>query len=650
MNGQDRLIRSKLQKADGGTIPIIWNVRKEHKLVLLCLHGFGGDKDSSVIAALMKGLDEDGVGVVTFDWPAHGESDAPDSELTVENCLVDLDLCVKVIRQVTGKEISCFATSFGGYIATLYRMAHPDAFLRLILRSPALKMAEVYRGLLTDEEYERLMQGGKIVQGFERKMQLDRRFYDSLKAHDAYRVDPPYPWNIMILQGDRDDVVDPNDIRAYAERYKEKKMRLEILEGTDHRYGNPGEKERVVELTKNFLEHFLHPEREEMREIHQKREARGAYLDQIRGSLLGGAVGDALGYPVEFMQADEIFSRYGAGGVREYRLNQETGMAHISDDTQMTLFTATGILVGETRGCLRGIQGEPRGYVYRAYTDWLKTQSNIYDGTRGERHESWLMDVPELYSRRAPGNTCLSALAQRKNDGKVVADYIKVPLNDSKGCGGVMRVAPLALYYQGMGMKMLDMEGAQIAAITHSHSLGYIPAAVLVHIINRIVYARGQQTLKEIVLEAMNTVENLFAGDIYLNELKGIVDRAIALSENHDKDLDNIRQLGEGWVAEETLGIAIYCSLKYQNDFSEGVIAAVNHSGDSDSTGAVTGNILGAWLGYEAIEGKWKEKLELADVILEIADDLCYGCMMSEYGSYYDPEWERKYVFMGKRT
>ena len=171
IEGQERPVRGWLQKADGGTIPVIWNVRKEHKLVLLCLHGFGGDKDSSVIAALMKGLDEDGVGVVTFDWSAH-----VDSMLTVENCLTDLDICVKVIRQITGKKISCFATSFGGYLATLYRIAYPDAFLHLILRSPALKMAEVYRSLLTDEVYERLMQGGKIVQGFERKMQLDRNF------------------------------------------------------------------------------------------------------------------------------------------------------------------------------------------------------------------------------------------------------------------------------------------------------------------------------------------------------------------------------------------------------------------------------------------------------------------------------------------
>ena len=95
-----------------------------------------------------------------------------------------------------------------------------------------------------------------------------------------------------------------------------------------------------------------------------------------------------------------------------------------------------------------------------------------------------------------------------------------------------------------------------------------------------------------------------------------------------------------------TLGIALYCALKYQNDFSAGVTAAVNHNGDSDSTGAVTGNILGAWLGYDAIDDKWKSDLELASVILEVADDLCHGCRMSDVSSYYDPDWAMKYMDM----
>ena len=138
----------------------------------------------------------------------------------------------------------------------------------------------------------------------------------------------------------------------------------------------------------------------------------------------------------------------------------------------------------------------------------------------------------------------------------------------------------------------------------------------------------------------------VYPGDAYLKELTDIMDLAVSLSENHDSDLENIHRLGEGWTAEETLGIALYCSLRYENDFSAGVIAAVNHKGDSDSTGAVTGNILGALIGYEQIEQKWKENLELADVILEMADDICHGCQIGEYSENSDLDWERKYIYM----
>lgn len=379
--------------------------------------------------------------------------------------------------------------------------------------------------------------------------------------------------------------------------------------------------------------------------------------DKIRGCLFGGAVGDALGFPVEFLGESAIFGKYGPTGITEYQKNSRTGKAEISDDTQMSLFTANGLLVGDTRGNMRGITGAPRGYVAMAYQDWLLTQDSSKDEV--DRHErfsedggrSWLLDVPELYANRAPGMTCLSTLRQERN-GSYIDDYIKAKLNDSKGCGGIMRVAPLALDYQmndPEGMKQLDMEGAQLAAITHGHSLGYMPAAVLVHIIERLVYPPEdrQMTLKEIIVEARDTVAEIFKDDEHLPELTSIIDKAIDLSEHGtQEDLDNIHQLGEGWVAEETLGIALYCALRHQDDFSAGVIAAVNHKGDSDSTGAVTGNILGAKLGYSAIEDKWKKDLELSDVILEMADDLDRGCPISEFGSHWDESWAAKYMDM----
>lgn len=369
-------------------------------------------------------------------------------------------------------------------------------------------------------------------------------------------------------------------------------------------------------------------------------------LDRIRGSFFGGAIGDALGYPVEFMSENQIKNLFGPEGITEYKLDVKSGKALISDDTQMTLFTANGLLVGETRLCLRGIGGTPHDYIFHSYRDWLYTQQltpkQFEEKRKGGYYcTSWLCDVPELYSQRAPGNTCISAIMQN------IPGSVEHPINDSKGCGGIMRVAPLALHYDRPDIKALDMEGAQIAALTHGHSLGYMSAAVLTHIISRIVYPGDEpRSLKDIVIEARDTVHDLFEHDRHIREQDEIITRAIMLSENDEPDIDNIHRLGEGWVAEETLAIAIYCSLKYQNDFSKALIAAVNHKGDSDSTGAVTGNILGALLGFDAIEEKWKKKLELYDVIDEVATDICCGCIFDESEACPDDKWTMKYIDM----
>ena len=403
------------------------------------------------------------------------------------------------------------------------------------------------------------------------------------------------------------------------------------------------------EFSRNFAHYYRDEDQEEIDRALAEKKEKEVHLDAIRGCIYGGAVGDALGYPVEFLNEEIIFSKYGASGITSYEKDPDSGKALISDDTQMTLFTANGLLVGDTRGAMRGIQGWPRVYVERAYHDWLLTQDSTYDEVNRHEHYtksggcSWLLDVPELYSRRAPGNTCLSAL----REGTEYEDYVNAHRNNSKGCGGIMRIAPLAVNYEFADITQLDREAAQISAITHGHPLGYLPSAILVHVINHYIFRRqSKASLKEVILDALETIQELYRGEKYLTELTNIVLNAINLSENDDPDLVNIHRLGEGWVAEETLAISLYCALRHQDDFSAGVIAAVNHSGDSDSTGAVTGNILGAMLGYEAIEEKWKNDLELSDVILEMADDLCHGCRMSEYSHYRDPEWEAKYMYM----
>ncbi len=381
----------------------------------------------------------------------------------------------------------------------------------------------------------------------------------------------------------------------------------------------------------------------EYQRIEAVKKSKDVWLDRFYGCLMGGAAGDALGYPVEFMRRNEILRKYGPRGIEDYKTVH--GKALISDDTQMTLFTATGLLSVSTRKALRGIRVNPTDGVWKSYEVWYRMQM-VNNVLPGDQRGSWLKDVPEMAASRAPGNTCLSALAGGRSGS------VDHPINNSKGCGGIMRVAPVGLYFnrnpkEQDQIEYVDRLGAEVAALTHGHALGYLPAAVLVHIINRIMYGgcTEGEGLDAIVKESLIYLRRLYGGGKYTTALCRLVEKAMELAKNDRPDAENICALGQGWVAEETLAIAVYCSLRYRDDFSGALCASVNHDGDSDSTGAVTGNIVGALVGYERIPKKWKNGLECSDVIMEIAQDLCYDCLMREYGDYRDEEWIQKYLY-----
>ena len=194
-------------------------------------------------------------------------------------------------------------------------------------------------------------------------------------------------------------------------------------------------------------------------------------------------------------------------------------------------------------------------------------------------------------------------------------------------------------------MEESDRIGAEAAAITHGHELGWLPAAMLVHIIRHLAEHEGEPILNA-VRDAMDALPRVFPDTKHMQEFLALIRKAVDLAEAEADDLDAIRQLGGGWVGDEALAIAVYCSLKHPQSFENAVVASVNHSGDSDSTGAITGNIMGAALGLKAIPEKYLEKLELRGVITELADDLCNDCQMEEYGDYEDPVWLAKYVRM----
>ena len=336
---------------------------------------------------------------------------------------------------------------------------------------------------------------------------------------------------------------------------------------------------------------------------------------------------------VEFLTREQILHRYGEKGICDY--DKVGGLARISDDTQMTMYTACGLLFYDTRASLHGVSAPPERCVYEAYRDWLETQTHPYD-PKATGKVSWLNDLPGMFARRAPGNTCLSAL----NSGE--CGSMEKPLNHSKGCGGVIRVAPIGVFFPSASEEKIARLAAACAAITHGHPLGYLPAAALALIVRQAVYS--EKKLSAIVEHTMEILQIAFPESKELPALLKLLQKAMECSENYLPDEVNIRDLGQGWTGEECLAIAVYCTLRYPYQFDHALRAAVNHDGDSDSTGAVTGNILGAYLGFREIDQRWKQNLEHLDVLLELSEDLCTGCLMEEYGEYRDERWETKYL------
>jgi len=330
--------------------------------------------------------------------------------------------------------------------------------------------------------------------------------------------------------------------------------------------------------------------------------------EKFAGCLLGGAIGDALGAPIEFLSLDRIREQFGEKGVTDFHPVYGK-LGAITDDTQMTLFTAEGVLRGLVRARARGIGSAQVAIVHGSYLRWLKTQVSDYDPERA-LGDGWLIGHEALWSARAPGNTCLSSLEACRNLTGSPAS------NDSKGCGTVMRVAPIGFVYDD---DLAYRLGKETSALTHGHPTASIAAGALCIIISQL---KNDTSLDVAVAAALEVVQ---ADEMALGvpgETSQAIEQAVALAQSgDDPSPELVESLGAAWIAEEALAISIYCAL-VARDFSHGVLLAVNHGGDSDSTGAITGNLLGLIFGCEQIPPGWRQAVELNELIVQVARDL----------------------------
>lgn len=319
-------------------------------------------------------------------------------------------------------------------------------------------------------------------------------------------------------------------------------------------------------------------------------------LNIVMGCLVGGALGDALGWPIEFMRAEQIRQSFGDTP----QLVLRGGVAEITDDTQMTLFTIDALLE------LDAEQKKTLGIFdlrfRRAYLDWYLTQTQEPEAAR--RMSSARLRDERLFARRAPGSTCMSSLAAGGRGS-----------NNSKGCGANMRVAPIGLYASSLTEAF--EYGRRSASITHGHP----EAADAAGLTAAYVWcaARRLSVYTPMTLLRSQVGENL--------GLK--LEHAIRLGfagAHGPTPQAAIDHFGEGWVADEALAIALYAYCRYLavpfDGVKDALWIAVAHDGDSDSTGAIAGNLIGAHVGYKNLPADWCAKLELHDLIIKMGTQL----------------------------
>ena len=331
----------------------------------------------------------------------------------------------------------------------------------------------------------------------------------------------------------------------------------------------------------------------------------------INGCLLGGAIGDAFGSAVQALPDADM--RHQAGLPKlETRIPDSALPGAVSAITQMTLFTAEGLVIARTRGVGNDLNAITQA-VYQAYLRWLMTQDEVSANTLLSRHgtcaivDGILTGFQAMHNRRRPDAVNLQALKQGRMGSH------DQPLNRCKGAGAIARGVPIGLVADEE--TAFDLASA-VAATTHGHPSAYLAAGCLGQIIAGI--ARGKP-----VLEVVGAVKRRLGqlGALADECLSGF-ERLSALLTMGRPDARTLASLGRDGSAVEVLTIGLYCTLAAGNDFSNTIAMATRHSGATAYTGAVAGSISGVLAGDAAIPRRWVKALELRALILEMAGDL----------------------------
>ncbi|HXT90712.1 MAG TPA: ADP-ribosylglycohydrolase family protein [Trebonia sp.] len=326
-------------------------------------------------------------------------------------------------------------------------------------------------------------------------------------------------------------------------------------------------------------------------------------MSQVRGALFGGAFGDALGAPTEFLPYDEVIRKYGPRGPRELPTP-----ALVTDDTQMSLAVADALLSAMEVPPLTPERLEPR--------------------IRGRFLHWW--DSPD--NDRAPGHTCMDACAAMAAG----LPWRQATVEHSKGCGANMRVAPVGLV-PGVSEDQRAGAAQLQAAMTHGHPTGLAASELTAFTVYWLSKGLPITDLPEALRDRCASQRTVYRED-WLGDLwkrPSVADPESFIAAGWDEcraafdgledalrrigpDADPCSAMGAGWVAEEALATAIYCLLLFPDDAVSAVARGAASSGDSDSIASLTGSFAGAALGDSAWPAEWFARIEYASELARI--------------------------------
>ncbi|MFJ4921080.1 ADP-ribosylglycohydrolase family protein [Streptomyces sp. NPDC088725] len=341
------------------------------------------------------------------------------------------------------------------------------------------------------------------------------------------------------------------------------------------------------------------------------------FRSRVRGCLLGGAVGDALGAGVTALTLEEMRAAYGMDAVVDF-VPAYGRRGAVTAATQLTLFTVDGLIRAQVRRDTGA--WHPPSDVHRAYLRWAATQHDWGPDVR-RKDNGWLALEEWLYVRRDPARACLNGL------GDETMGTLDRPKNPgAQDAGALVRSAPFGLLV-GWEPQLVFQLAMECAALTHGHPSAYLSAGAFAVIVHGLARGESLETGAQRALALLAQRPGHQPVTEALRDALGAVRQGIPGPAR-------IVALGAGRTARDALAVAVYCTLVGE-DVRHGLRLAVNHDGPSGATGALCGALLGVLHGETALPPAWLAELEGRATLLELADD--FAMEMTQGAALHSP-------------